>query len=87
MPSFILTKLFMLFLSEKPFSNKTALLCPLRKKDQNIDDYNSFSRFTIDLKNQKVSKDKITDAFVELETINYKKYNEKEYQFTYGPYQ
>lgn len=59
----------------------------IREKGQSIDEYNSFSRFVLDLKNRNVKKEKITDAFVELQTINYKGYNEKEYQFTYGPSQ
>jgi len=54
---------------------------------QSIDEFNSFSRFTIDLNKEIVMKEKIVDDFVELETINYKNYNEKEYQFTYGPSQ
>ena len=57
------------------------------EKGQSIDEYNSFSRFTIDLQEQKISKEKLFDDFIELETINYKNYNEKEYQFTYGPSQ
>lgn len=54
---------------------------------QTTEGYDSFSRFTIDLEREHVSIEKISDRFIELETIYYKKYNEKEYQFVYGPSQ
>ena len=57
------------------------------EKGQSIDAYNSFSRFIIDVKNDTITKEKIVADFVELETINYKNYNEKEYQYVYGPSQ
>ncbi len=57
------------------------------EKGQSIDEYNSFSRFTINLEKREINKEKIVDDFIELETIHYKKHNEKEYQFTYGPSQ
>ncbi len=56
-------------------------------KGQVLDGYQSFSRFTIDREHESVSRETLSEHFIELETINYKHCNEQDYQFVYGPSQ
>lgn len=54
------------------------------KKGQNLNTYLGFYRFTINQKTNAVSKEILSDSFIELERINYENNNDNDYQFTYG---
>lgn len=65
--------------NEKDLSFKSVT-----EKGQNLDKYLGFYRFTINQNTNNISKEKLSDNFIELERINYENNNDKEYQFTYG---
>jgi beta,beta-carotene 9',10'-dioxygenase len=54
------------------------------EKGQSLDKYLGFYRFSIHQKTNTISREKLSDNFIELERINYENNNDKDYQFTYG---
>lgn len=54
------------------------------EKGQSLDKYLGFYRFSINQKTRSLSKEKLSDNFIELERINYENNNDNDYQFTYG---